>query len=633
MNEKTHETPVDFFAGLPDIAHEPRFSTHVLKNVVVVEGVLLLSLERPRDFTFTPGHYVWLVLPERSSQKGAVDRRAYSIASGTGADHLELLIRVTGSDYLADVQKLSAGDSVEIIGAMGSAFTPPPPGAALVAGGVGIAPFLSILRSDLPGRFSLYAFEHDGRQLGYQKELDEIAAVTGHAVHFFHGEPDRTNLAEVTDPSDQRPVFISGPQGFVNAATAALTAEGIAPSRLRYESFYPADEGSQKMAVLFTALDTASRTVERQTHGSLQEFPGLSDLFLLVVSQTTNHIVLTGRNGQVLFANHAAETITGYTFAEMRGQTPRLWGGLMPAELYREGWPSLLAGTAIKKALLNRRKDGTLYTALGTFTPIVYSGLVVGVVATEEDISYLQAIDKAKSELVMLASHQLHTPLTIVDWYAEMLLAGSAGVLEGKQKKYVEEIHAGSRRMVDLVDVLLNVSRIELGTFVIEPLPTNVSELARSTLDEFTPQIEAKKLLVHAELAPDLTDIPADPKLLRMIFENLLGNAVKYTPEGGQIGFRLLLDGEQVRIEVSDTGVGIPRDQQSQIFTKLFRAGNIKQKNSDGTGLGLYIVKSILDHSGGRIWFTSSEGAGTTFFVTFPLAGMLEKRGAVSLAP
>jgi two-component system sensor histidine kinase VicK len=114
----------------------------------------------------------------------------------------------------------------------------------------------------------------------------------------------------------------------------------------------------------------------------------------------------------------------------------------------------------------------------------------------------------------------------------------------------------------------------------------------------------------------------ADPKLLRMVMQNILSNAVKYTPEGGKIDFSITFaDGKNILVKISDTGYGIPRNQQDKIFTKLFRADNVRDKDTDGTGLGLYIVKSIVDNSGGKIWFTSSEekNKGSTFYVTLPL--------------
>ncbi len=122
----------------------------------------------------------------------------------------------------------------------------------------------------------------------------------------------------------------------------------------------------------------------------------------------------------------------------------------------------------------------------------------------------------------------------------------------------------------------------------------------------------------------------ADPKLLRMVVQNILSNAVKYTPEGGKIELSIsLADKKNILLKISDTGYGIPKNQQDRIFTKLFRADNVRDKDTDGTGLGLYIVKSIVENSGGKIWFKSSgeeENSGTTFYVELPLDGVKKSK-------
>ena len=193
--------------------------------------------------------------------------------------------------------------------------------------------------------------------------------------------------------------------------------------------------------------------------------------------------------------------------------------------------------------------------------------------------------------------------------------------------------------MVELVDTLLNVSRIELGTFKVEPTPTDVIALARSVLDEQRPKIEKKKLTVAKEFSPSVQICSTDPKLLRIIFQNLLSNSVEYTPPRGKIEFAISVESKSSRktllVKVSDKGYGIPKNQQGQIFTKLFRADNVRDKDTDGTGLGLYIVKSIIENLGGKIWFESparsklgsrkaaagkGNNPGTTFYVPLPIS-------------
>jgi len=259
------------------------------------------------------------------------------------------------------------------------------------------------------------------------------------------------------------------------------------------------------------------------------------------------------------------------------------------------------------------------------------NGKVIGCVVVFRDITKEREIDRMKTEFVSLASHQLRTPLTTINWFAEMLLAGDVGKVNKAQKNYLEKVYHGSQRMVTLVNAFLNVSRIELGTLAIEPEPTNLVKLAESVLDEFRLQIKDKKIKIEKNYGKRLPSINVDPKLMRIVFQNLLNNAVKYTPSKSEVRLDITKQKQDILIKIADTGYGIPKHQQSKIFTKLFSADNIKEKNTDGTGLGLYVVKAIIDQSGAKIWFESEENKGTTFYVSLPLLGMKAKEGKKGL--
>jgi signal transduction histidine kinase len=261
--------------------------------------------------------------------------------------------------------------------------------------------------------------------------------------------------------------------------------------------------------------------------------------------------------------------------------------------------------------------------------PVILNAKIVGAVEVFRDITKEKEIDKAKTEFVSLASHQLRTPLSTVNWYSEMLLTGDVGEVTADQKKYLEEIYNGNQRMVDLVNTLLDVSRIEMGTFLVEPKPTNIVNLAQSVIDEQKLQIDEKEIRLSTVFEKNIPVIQTDPKLLRMVIQNLLSNSVKYTPNAGRVEVSLFLDTQKnVILKMSDTGYGIPKNQQDKIFTKLFRADNIIGKDTEGTGLGLYIAKSIVEQAGGKIYFDSKENKGTTFYVTLPL-GKKRKNGGV----
>lgn len=255
-------------------------------------------------------------------------------------------------------------------------------------------------------------------------------------------------------------------------------------------------------------------------------------------------------------------------------------------------------------------------------------GKVIGCVVVFRDVSKEKEIDKAKTEFVSLASHQLRTPLSAINWYTEMLLAGDAGKINDEQKNYLDEIYKGNQRMVALVNSLLNVSRLELGTFMIEPENVELLSILKNNLTELTQKIKEKNIKIVEDTDEQVNKYLGDAKLLNIIFQNLLSNAVKYTKNNGEIKISLKKEKDDIILTVSDTGVGIPKKQQKKIFTKLFRADNVQAADTEGTGLGLYIVKSIIDNVSGKIWFKSEENKGTTFFVKLPAKGMKKRVGS-----
>jgi PAS domain S-box-containing protein len=257
---------------------------------------------------------------------------------------------------------------------------------------------------------------------------------------------------------------------------------------------------------------------------------------------------------------------------------------------------------------------------------------VTGCVIVFRDVTKEREIDKAKSEFVSLASHQLRTPLTSIGLYSEMLLKEEVGKLSKDQKKYLKEISKGNYRMVELVNALLNVSRLDAGIFDINAEPVDIKNILSSVFEDMSDEIKKKNLKLTKRCTKNIGKINLDQKLMRIIFQNLISNAVKYTPKKGKIGINIKKQNDDILIVVSDTGYGIPKYQQSKIFTKMFRADNIISKDTTGTGLGLYIVKSIVDKSGGKIWFESEENKGSIFYVSFPMSGMKSKFGKKSLS-
>jgi len=349
-------------------------------------------------------------------------------------------------------------------------------------------------------------------------------------------------------------------------------------------------------------------------------------------------LIVTDVNGRIILVNKAFEDILGYDPVDMIGKE---YGKAFPIFL-EDGRGLDLTESLLFKTIKERKvyinevrlfqtKEGNKIPVKITITPIMLDGNVTGAVEAFRDVTKELEIDRAKTEFVSLASHQLKTPLSAINWYIELLLSEDSGKLNKDQKDLVSEIQIGAKRMNDLINALLNVSRIDMGTFAVDPEPTDIIELCDSVLHELKKQIKDKEMVINTMYQKGLNKFNVDPKLMRIVLQNLLTNAIKYTPTKGKIDIEIKSDGKNMIFNISDNGYGIPKNQQNKIFSKLFRADNVLTKETDGTGLGLYIVKSIIESSNGKIWFESEENKGTKFFITIPIEGMQKKEGTKAL--
>ncbi len=230
----------------------------------------------------------------------------------------------------------------------------------------------------------------------------------------------------------------------------------------------------------------------------------------------------------------------------------------------------------------------------------------------------LAQANKMKTEFVSVASHQLRTPLSAVRWVLN-LLDGGQGQKPEDLTNYLDLIKQSNERMIKLVNDLLDVSRIEMGGIIFNPRQTNLYILVQKIVDNFSVYAQANNIAMTVDAPETLPNVYTDPEKISLVIQNLIDNAIKYIKGKGEIKISLESGGKSVKVAVRDTGVGIPASQQKFIFQKFFRSDNIMKHQTVGTGLGLFIAKSVIEESRGKIWFESREGQGTIFYFTLPI--------------
>lgn len=235
----------------------------------------------------------------------------------------------------------------------------------------------------------------------------------------------------------------------------------------------------------------------------------------------------------------------------------------------------------------------------------------------------LKELDKAKDEFISMASHQLRTPLTTIKGYVSMLDEGDFGRLTKEQKEYVELALEGSNRMARLIGDLLDVSRMEAGKFYIDAQKFDLNTVVPQELEQLQNLAQSKK--IDLRYIPPKKPVPImnlDDNKTRQVIMNLADNAVHYSAPpkgGGKVEVRLERDGDDIVYVVRDNGIGVPKDQQGKLFTKMFRAKNAQEVRPDGTGLGLYLVKRVVEDQGGKLIFESTPGKGSVFGFRIPI--------------
>ena len=409
---------------------------------------------------------------------------------------------------------------------------------------------------------------------------------TGKPISFSHDSPDKIKTSYLVYSIVYVPIFTNG------RVTGVLGVDNRSANR----PFY------QRHEVLMQVLaDFASVAIQ---NAQLYEESQLERTKLgITITNIQNGVILVDNEQRIILINPSARKT--FSLAD-RDYTNQPILETIPTSAFKIGLETITNSPRTYHEIIF--EDGRSFNM--QYNPITE----VGAVITLDDITQLKQVDRMKSDFIHTISHDLRSPLTTITGYIELL--DRVGPLNDQQKVFIQHIQTSTHSITDMVNDLLDLGRIEAG-FENRKDEVALGTILRFTLGILEQQIKEKKLELILSIAPDLPVLLGNPIRLRQVLDNLLVNAIKYTPEKGRIKISLRAAGEQIIFEVTDTGIGIPIADQAHIFQKFFRAENAPA-GTKGTGLGLAIVKSIVESLGGRIWVESVLGRGTKFSVILP---------------
>ncbi len=368
-----------------------------------------------------------------------------------------------------------------------------------------------------------------------------------------------------------------------------------------------------QLALMNILEDTeAARKTAEEERGKTQE----------IINSLTDGLLVFDKKNYLALMNPRAEKLLTVKKEELIGQRAVDFFEIESLKNLAD----LISGE-IKEGLFRRELKLTKDFILEVSTvPLTTNETRIGSLVILHDVSREKVIERMKTEFVSIAAHQLRTPLSAIKWTLKMMLDGDLGEISTEQREFLNKTYRSNERMIVLINDLLNVTRIEEGRYLHRPVLIDIVPVLQFVINSY--KEEAKKRQINIEFKQIKKKIPKvllDVEKMKLAFQNLVDNALKYTSVKGKILVSLNRNNKEVVVSVKDSGVGIPAKQQKRIFTKFFRGTNVIKMETDGSGLGLFITKNIIESHGGRIWFESIQGKGTTFSFTVPIKKIAKK--------
>ncbi len=360
--------------------------------------------------------------------------------------------------------------------------------------------------------------------------------------------------------------------------------------------------------------DTFNETIGnlRQSYIALKEE---KDKTLSIITNFSDGLLVFDNGNKLSLINPQAELFLQIKAEEISKR-------LMP-ELKKQPGFKLLIEMLERESLKVFRKELSVRDDLileASTVSMISGGETLGILVILHDVTREKTIERLKTEFVSLAAHQLRTPLSGTKWALKLMLDGDVGKITKKQTELTSKLYESNERMIDLVNDLLNVARIEEGRYIFKPILADIGAIIQFVVNSYKEEVGERNLKLEFKVSEkELPQVKIDVEKIRLVIQNLIDNAIKYTVSGGSITVSLRRAGESIECQVSDTGVGIPEDQKARVFSKFFRGTNAVKIETDGSGLGLFIAKNIIEAHGGKIWFQSEEGKGTAFCFSLPI--------------
>jgi len=339
-----------------------------------------------------------------------------------------------------------------------------------------------------------------------------------------------------------------------------------------------------------------------------------------VVANLSDGLMVLDKDGKVFLVNPRAEEFLNVASKKVLGKT------ILELEENEKIKPlSKILNEGLEKVFRKEIDFGKDLTLEVSTVKMKIGSKELGEMIIFHDITREKTVERMKTEFVSLSAHQLRTPLAAIKWTIQMLLDGDIGEITPGQREIIEKTQKSNERMIGLINDLLDVTRIEEGRYLYKPALSDLGSVVQFVVNSQEDELKRKGLKLGFSKPKNLPRVMVDVEKMRVVIQNLLENAIKYTPSGGKITISLKDNKTEVEFKIEDTGVGIPKDQQGRVFTKFFRGANVIRMETEGSGLGIFISKNIVEAHGGRMWFESEEGKGTTFHFTIPVKKEFEE--------